>query len=222
MCGRFVAAYDADRLADDWNARVSSSVPPVSWNITPNTPIRALAPDKHGALWLTAAYWSLVPEWMRDGVPSFPTFNARIETALDRPTFRDAARNHRLIVPMTAYYEWDRYKRPYCFQARDGGVLWAAGLFSIRPADGARRLSCTILTRTAVGAAARVHDRMPVLLDHATAMRWMRPTTDPTELLADAAEDGARTAGTLDSWQVAPLRGDGPGLMKPMEQATLF
>ena len=222
MCGRFVAAYDADRVADDWNARVSSSVPPASWNVAPNTPIRVLTPDKRGALWLTAAYWSLIPEWMRDEVPSFPTFNARIETALDRPTFRDSARKHRLIVPMTAYYEWDRHKHPYCFQARDGGVLWAAGLFSIRPADGARRLSCTILTRTAVGAAARVHDRMPVLLDRAAAMRWMRPTTDPTGLLADAAEEGARTAGTLDSWQVAPLRGDGPKLMEPMEQATLF
>lgn len=30
MCGRFVAAYDADRLADDWDARVSSSLPPVT------------------------------------------------------------------------------------------------------------------------------------------------------------------------------------------------
>ena len=156
MCGRFVAAYDADRLADDWDARVSSSLPPVSWNIAPNTPIRALAPDKRGALWLTAAYWSLIPEWMRNEIPSFPTFNARIETALERPAFRDSARNHRLIVPMTAYYEWDRHKRPYCFTARDKSVLWAAGLFSIRPADRARRLSCTILTRDAVGAAARV------------------------------------------------------------------
>lgn len=222
MCGRFVAVYDADRLADDWDARVSSSLPPVSWNVAPNAPIRVLAPDRHGALWLTAAFWSLIPEWMRDGVPAFPTFNARIETALDRPTFRDSARNHRLIVPMTAYYEWDKHKRPYCFTARNRGVLWAAGLFSIRPADKARRLSCTILTRDAVGAAARVHDRMPVLLDHATAMRWMWPTTNPAELLAEAAEDGARTAGTLDSWQVAPLRGDGPKLMEPAEAMVLF
>lgn len=219
MCGRFVAAYDADRLADDWDARVSSSLPPVSWNITPNTPIRALAPDKHGALWLTAAYWSLVPEWMRDGVPAFPTFNARIETALDRPTFRDSARNHRLIVPMTAYYEWDKHKHPYCFQARDRGVLWAAGLFAVSRSG---RLSCAILTCDTVGAAARVHDRMPVLLDRVTAMRWMQPATDPATLLADATEEGARMAGTLDSWPVAPLRGDGPELMEPMGQAALF
>ncbi|MBM6729986.1 SOS response-associated peptidase family protein [Bifidobacterium pullorum subsp. saeculare] len=127
MCGRFVAAYDADRLADDWDARASSSLPPVSWNVAPNAPIRVLAPDRHGALWLTAAFWSLIPEWMRDEVPSFPTFNARIETALERPAFRDAARNHRLIVPMTAYYEWDEDKRPYCFTARDGGCPVGGG-----------------------------------------------------------------------------------------------
>lgn len=222
MCGRFVAAYDADKLAHDWDARVSSSLPPVSWNITPNTHIRVLTPDKHGSLWLTAAYWSLIPEWMRDEVPSFPTFNARIETALDRPTFRDAARNHRLIVPMTAYYEWDKHKLPYCFTARDKSVLWAAGLFSIRPTDKARRLSCTILTRDAIGAAARVHDRMPVLLNHAAAMRWMQPTADPATLLADATIQGAHMAKTLDSWPVAPLRGDGPELMEPVMQATLF
>ena len=123
---------------------------------------------------------------------------------------------------MTAYYEWDDHKRPYCFQARDRGVLWAAGLFSVRPADGARRLSCAILTRDAVGAAARVHDRMPVLLDRAGAVRWMRATEDPAGLLAAAADQGARMAGTLDSWRVAPLRGDGPGLMEPMAEATLF
>ena len=159
MCGRFVAAYDADKLAHDWDARVSSSLPPVSWNVAPNVPVRVLAPDKHGSLWLTAAYWSLIPGWMRDEVPSFPTFNARIETTLDRPTFRDSARKHRLIVPMTAYYEWGRYKRPYCFMARDKSVLWAAGLFAVSRSG---RLSCTILTREAAGAAADVHDRMTV------------------------------------------------------------
>lgn len=53
-------------------------------------------------------------------------------------------------------------------------------------------------------------------------MRWMRPTTNPAELLAEAAEEGARTAGTLDSWQVAPLRGDGPKLMEPAEAMMLF
>lgn len=222
MCGRFVAAYDADKLAHDRDARVSSSLPSVSWNVAPNAPIRVLAPDKHGSLWLMAAYWSLIPEWMRDEVPPFPTFNARIETALERPAFRDSARNHRLIVPMTAYYEWDKHKRPYCFTARDGGVLWAAGLFSIRPADRARRLSCAILTRDVVGAAASVHDRMPVLLDHATAMRWMQPTADPAGLLEEAAAQGARLSETLDSWQVAPLQGEGPELMEPVEAMTLF
>ena len=222
MCGRFVVAYDADKLAYDWDARISSSLPPVSWNITPNTPIRVLTPDKHGSLWLTAAYWSLIPRWMRDGVPAFPTFNARIETALDRPTFRDSAQNHRLIVPMTAYYEWDGVSARTVSRPATGGVLWAAGLFSVRPADGARRLSCTILTRDAVGAAARVHDRMPVLLDRAAAMRWMQPATAPATLLADASEEGARMAETLDSWPVAPLRGNGPELMKPVEAMTLF
>ena len=201
---------------------MSSSLPPVSWNIAPNAPIRVLAPDKHGSLWLTAAYWSLIPGWMRDGIPSFPTFNARIETALERPAFRDAARNYRLIVPMTAYYEWGKHKHPYCFTARNRGILWAAGLFSIRPTDGMRRLSCAILTRDAVGAAARVHDRMPILLGRTMALRWMQSTTDLTGLLAEAAEEGARMAETLDSWQVAPLHGDGPELMEPVEAMTLF
>lgn len=35
-----------------------------------------------------------IPGWFRDGVPAFPTFNARIETALDMSTFRDATRVH--------------------------------------------------------------------------------------------------------------------------------
>ena len=72
MCGRFVAAYDAERIARDWDARMSHTLPPASWNVAPNAPIRVLVPEKRGSLWLTVAHWSLIPEWMQPGeIPSF-------------------------------------------------------------------------------------------------------------------------------------------------------
>ena len=50
----------------------------------------------------------------------------------------------------------------------------------------------------------------------------MQPTADPAGLLEEAAAQGARLSETLDSWQVAPLQGEGPELMEPVEAMTLF
>lgn len=54
---------------------------------------------------LAPATWSLVPAWSSTDRFVYPTFNARIETALTKRTWSDSARGTRALIPMTGYYE---------------------------------------------------------------------------------------------------------------------
>ena len=133
MCGRFAMPWDPDELADrlgvDTNEDARSVAP--SYNIAPGATIAVIRRTADGGSLLAGARWNLIPAWSDTDRLPYPTFNARVETAADRPTFRDAARHGRILIPMLGYYEWDAHRTPYWFHARDNRILLAAGLLSI-------------------------------------------------------------------------------------------
>jgi SOS response associated peptidase (SRAP) len=50
------------------------------------------------------------------------TFNARAEAVAQKPTFRDAFKRTRCLIPASGYYEWQDTadgKQPYYFTRRD-------------------------------------------------------------------------------------------------------
>ena len=169
VCGRFAMPWTPDELADrlglDMDDNAAEVMP--SYNVGPGAIVAAVRADTDGSPTLTGARWSLIPAWSGTDRLPYPTFNARIESAADRPAFRDAARMGRILVPMLGYYEWDAGHVPYWFHLPDDRPLLAAGLLSIWHGIP----TCTILTRRAEGRCARVHDRMPVIIPPATRTR---------------------------------------------------
>src|SRR5690606_15517766 len=78
------------------------------------------------------ARWSLVPGWSGELKLKFPTFNARSESAGVKPTFRDAVRRSRALIPASGYFEWlteGKSKTPYFVRSTDVPVMFA-GLYS--------------------------------------------------------------------------------------------
>ena len=224
MCGRFAMPWDLDELADRLGFGLDEDVRDVtpSYNISPGATIAVIRRTGDGANSLSAARWSLVPEWSDTDRLPYPTFNARVESAADKPTFRDAARDGRILVPMLGYYEWDSHRRPHWFRMRDGRMLLAAGLLSIWRGIP----TCTILTRRAEGRCAEIHDRMPVIIPPSRVQPWFDSGTDAQTALRDADRVGGGAVRLLASHPVAPLRGDGPRLIEPVArdggQGTLF
>lgn len=213
--------WDPDELADQLGLNADDNAAEVmpSYNVKPGAIVAAVRADTDGSPTLTGARWSLIPAWSHTDRLAYPTFNARIESAADKPTFRDAARSGRILIPMLGYYEWDAHRTPYWFHARDGRMLLAAGLLSIWRGTP----TCTILTRQAEDRCALVHDRMPVLIPDTDSARWLDPAREPHAILRAASQTARHMAGLLDSRQVAPLRGDGPELIKPVpSQGMLF
>lgn len=203
----------ADMLGLDADGLARSVTP--SYNIAPGATIAFIRRMPDGRSLLAGARWNLIPAWSPTDRLPYPTFNARVETAADRPTFRDAARHGRILIPMLGYYEWDAHRTPYWFHARDNRILLAAGLLSIWRG----MPTCSILTRRAEGRCAEIHDRMPVVIPPSRVQPWFDSGTDAQTALRGADRVGGGAVRLLASYPVAPLRGDGPRLIEPVVSA---
>lgn len=240
MCGRFVVADPGSELVRILRVDTENpDLPPPSYNIAPtdraaivldsaktDPPTRRLEP----------ARWGLVPSWAKDPKEGVRAINARAETADTTTLFRSALQKRRSIVPASGYYEWQRAgdaKVPHYIHPADGAPLFFAGLYEWwrdprRADDDPERwvLSFTILTRGAVGALEKIHDRMPLFLDPDFADAWLDTDTDDDNVrdLLDAAIDAApHLAETLRADEVSPsvgnVRNNAPDLIAPVGAA---
>ncbi len=200
------------------------------YNIAPSTPVLALrrAPDAGGLALGEATHlrWGLIPHWSREGAaPSAPLINARAETVAEKPAFRHAWRERRrCVLPCSGFYEWEKQGRarlPWLFARADHGPLAFAGLWDrwTDRLDGTVIESCTVLTTTPNRLLARIHNRMPVLLDEDHAARWLDPELSEvgaTELLTPFDADRL-SATALDPYVNSPAHDD-PACLTPRGQ----
>lgn len=181
MCGRFVLAGAVDDYAAFLHAAriVGDDVDP-SWNVAPTDPILAAA-EHRGERLLGTFRWGLIPHWAKARQPFH--INTRMETAHEKPAFRDALRYRRCLIPADGFYEWtveDDGKQPHYIQ-RQGGRFAFAGLWSrwTDPDSGEELRTCSIITGAAAPAIAPIHDRMPLHLGEEAWDDWLdRDLTD--------------------------------------------
>lgn len=184
MCGR--VAFGG--LKGEFRARLRNlalegePLTPIGGDITPSQDLLAVRRAKDG-LCLERRRWGLIPRWARDSAPWHRTFNARSETAATLPSFREAFRQRRCLIPVTGFYEWSGLpgaKARYLIDHPDDGeMLVFAGLYEDWEGKGGRIPSCTILTTTPNTVMARLHHRMPVVLAPDTWDAWLALATDP-------------------------------------------
>jgi putative SOS response-associated peptidase YedK len=61
---------------------------------------------------LDALQWGLIPYWATDPKISYRTINARAETVDKAPSFRQAFRKRRCLIPADGFYEWRKTAKP--------------------------------------------------------------------------------------------------------------
>jgi len=224
MCTRFVLLEQHYR---DILARLGIAAPAQflsRYNITPGTDIPVVrqrtAPS--AARESTALRWGLIPSWSAsDDGP--PLVNARAETLTTKPSFRDALRSRRCVIPASGFYEWEtigRAKKPWLFRLRDEGPFGFAGLWDTwRAPDGTLRESCAFVTTEPNDLMRPIHHRMPVMLTEATFDTWLNPAvTEPAELqpLLRAQPTDAVTKFAVSTY-VSSVRHEGPACLAPAE-----
>jgi putative SOS response-associated peptidase YedK len=194
MCGRYTLYHDEEDLTELFE--LDAFPWPPRYNIAPTQVVPIVRATGVGRE-LLEARWGLIPAWVK--VPSaFKAllFNARSETAGEKPAFRDAARRARCVAPASGFYEWrpdqDGGKQPYYVRRRDGAPMALAGLYAQRD-QGQPSHSVAVLTTAPNAFMAELHDRMPVILEPDAVARWLDPTArdldDLADLLGPSAED---------------------------------
>jgi putative SOS response-associated peptidase YedK len=128
--------------------------------------------------------WGLVPSWSNDPSRDPKPINARSDS-LDKPTFRDAFRSKRCLIPADGFFEWSTIggkKRATHFRMRDRSLFAFAGLWEFWT-DGVEKLAtCCIITTDANELVGTIHDRMPVVLSEAGYGPWLSTDTGLAEV----------------------------------------
>jgi putative SOS response-associated peptidase YedK len=204
MCGRFkldLKWKELVRLYRLVNQVESGSLP--LGEVRPTDQVPVILPGQ-SAVWMR---WGWPMMWVaRDGKDpwrSQPLINTRIEEAPQKPTWANAWRTRRCLVPMSGFLEWEtrgREKIPNLFSPTTPvafGALWAEFLKEGEP------IPCvSILTRAANAVVSPIHDRMPVLLEEAQWETWLDPHTPLaalSQLAAGLPEDRLRREAMLSS-----------------------
>lgn len=134
-----------------------------------------------------------------------PLINARAETVFDKPTFKQAIRQRRCLVPADGWYEWVAEKTGplTAAEARASGLtragkrrkfyrfstdqpFWMAGIYGgaeMREGDDYRSVQSLIILTTAAcpQIAASGHHRQPILFDKQDCEQWLHEPVDTAD-----------------------------------------
>ena len=100
MCGRFTIQYTWAEYYEALNLIPQSESgrnDPPRYNVAPTQDVGFVY--KHdGEPKVQNGRWWLVPFWAKE-IPKYPLFNARSETAHEKPSFREAFKSKRCLIP---------------------------------------------------------------------------------------------------------------------------
>jgi putative SOS response-associated peptidase YedK len=205
MCGRF-GLTRPDKL--DLPRFGVTGVPSLEprFNVPPGTDILVVR-ERQGTRLADQVRWGLVPSWAKDPSIGHRMVNARADTALTRPTFRNAMERRRCLIPADVFYEWQavqgqRRKQPWAVALPGGEIFALGGLWEYwKPPEGGDGLvTCTILTTEPNQLLQPIHDRMPVIIHPDRYRSWLDPRTP-----RPAVEDMVRLwpSDELRAWRIS-------------------
>jgi len=153
--------------------------------------------------------WGLIPSYTKPGDPHnyFRMFNARSETVLSNRVFARLVRRKRCVVLLQGFYEWKKVAKksqPYYLHDPNMKTLYVAGLYDelVDKETGSVLRTCTMMTKDASKSIRWLHDRQPLILPDAAAVKaWLDPDTEPQA----AWQAAVKTANAMDNLKTHPV-----------------
>jgi putative SOS response-associated peptidase YedK len=221
MCGRKTLTKDMQSIItelaiEEWE-NPDNYLPNYNISPTQNSPILI----DIGKRIVRPMRWGLIQSWAKDDKFGSRMINARIETLLEKPSFRNLLPKKRCIVITDGYYEWKNdgvSKIPYYLKNPNDKLLPMAGLYDVwQHPDGNLLPSYTIITKEAQKDIATIHNRMPVILPQEHLDKWLK-TEDSS--VSDALELAENSKPTLEKYPVSSLvnyvKNNSPACLKPL------
>ncbi|HEU4805854.1 MAG TPA: SOS response-associated peptidase, partial [Nitrobacter sp.] len=104
MCGRYVILSPPEAMRQAFGYAEQPNFP-ARYNIAPTQPVPVVIRD-NGVRHFRLMRWGLIPAWVKDPRQFALVINARAETVLDKPAFKNAMKRRRCLLPVDGYYEW--------------------------------------------------------------------------------------------------------------------
>ncbi len=224
MCGRFTNNAKPEQIKKEF--KVGAKNPNLfqpRFNIAPAQRIDVVLESENERI-LSQLKWGLVPSWSKDTSISKGLINARAETLSEKPSFREAFKSRRCIIPASGFYEWQKKetgaKQPFYFYLKEKEVFGFAGLWEqwLDKQTGELLETCTIITTEANEVLKPVHERMPVILKPENYDDWLDVKVKDTDKLQELLK--SYPSEEMDSHTVSkninyPDK-DSPDLIKPL------
>ena len=199
---------------------------PRRWNGAPSQELLVIRRNHHtGEISLDPLRWGLIPHFCDEPKGGRKPINAKCETAASLPTFREAYRSRRCILPVDGFFEWrsirgQKAKQPYSIAMKSGEPFGIGGIWENwkDPNSGEWLRTFAIITTDANELVAQIHDRMPLILAPGNYGRWLGEESDPHDLMRPFVAEPMRMWPI--STRVNKPENDDPSIVEPVELAS--
>jgi len=220
MCGLYSLSKTPRETKAWFNYQEDEEFPPRA-HVAPGQPIGVVRME-NGQRHFALVRWGFIPSWVKEVKPGKPLINARGETVMEKPSFKNAMRRRRCLVPADGYYEWsgaEGRKVPFFVQAADKGLFALAGLWEHwMGADGSELETAVLMTIAPNAELATIHDRMPVIIAPEDYETWLTGEAEDAARLIRPAPDGSFV---MEPTTIGRAAAPKPPPKKP-DQMTLF
>lgn len=227
VCGRYALTATPEEVAELVGTDDFVEFPP-RFNIAPTQPMLMVVAGPADKLIAPLVRWGLVPSWVKDPKEFSLLVNARAETAHEKPSFRNAMRHRRTLIPASGFYEWfrpsnanrDTKKQAYWIKPKSEKIVCFGGLMETwSSADGSEIDTGCILTTSANEAISPIHHRMPVIIEPHNFDRWLDcknyGPADVKDLIVPISDDYFEAIAVSD--RVNNFRNGDPDIQMPVE-----
>ena len=207
MCGRYALHSNPEVVALMFGLSEIPAYAP-RYNIAPTSQVLIIRKSE-GAM----VRWGLVPRWAKDPSMGARMNNARAETVAEKPSFREAYRKRRCLIPANGFYEWtleNSRKQPYYIYPSGGALFAFAGLWEAWHGPAGPLETCAIITTDSNHKMSAVHERMPVIVSPREYSTWLAGGEIPLRACPDTVIDIRRVSRAVNN-----ARTDTPAVLEP-------
>jgi putative SOS response-associated peptidase YedK len=225
MCGRFtitVTMEEVEKLCEAEFEKQEDELMlfPPNYNASPGQKLPVItneAPNK-----IVNYRWGLIPFWAKDPTIGYKLINARSESILEKPSFKNAFKKRRCLIPADGYYEWDKKgkeKKPYRITLKNGELFSFAGIWETWTDKSKNQIrTFSIITTEANELTKKLHDRMPCILNLEQKSDWLDIDL-PEEVASEMLKQ--YPSSKMKMYEVSPKvnspKNNTPDLVKPVK-----
>jgi putative SOS response-associated peptidase YedK len=222
MCGLYSFKSAPEEARNFFSYLERPDFPPREY-VTPGGPMAVVRQGGDSKRHFALVRWGFIASWVKEVQPGKPLINARSETILEKPSFRNAVRRRRCLIPADGFYEWEGdvpgKKKPWYIHRPDHGLMAFGGIWEhwMGP-DGSELETAAIITTEANALVATIHPRSPLVIHPDDFDVWLDHDNDEVRgivpLMAKQADDYFAMEPTV-------IRRNAPP-QEPNAQATLL